>query len=132
MSLLNLAMTQILLGQHAECGAMLAKALAIADETGSVQAKQSALEACAGLAAAKGKWETAGRLFGFCEGQAERTALRRDPADEAFYQAAMERARKAAAAETSRGEIVGRSMSAEDAVREAKSILIIEETPTDR
>ena len=123
MSLLNLAMTRILRGQPSECRTMLGEALVIADETGSVQAQQSALEVCAGLAAAEGRWETAGRLFGYCESQAGRTALRRDAADEAFYQAALDRARNAAADETSRGEVIGRRMSAEAANAEAKSWL---------
>jgi hypothetical protein len=50
--------------------------------------------------------------------------VRRDPADEAFYQAAIARARAQAAAETTMGEASGRSLSAADALREARSFLL--------
>jgi predicted ATPase/class 3 adenylate cyclase len=132
MSLLNLAMTLIPNGPQPECPALLTEALAIADETQSLQAQQSALEVCAGLAVAEGRWETAGRLFGYCESQAERTALRRDPADEAFYQAAIARARAQAATETAMGEASGRTLSADEALRDARSVLLPAASATSR
>jgi hypothetical protein len=92
--LLNLAMSTLARSPE-RIPAMLLETLAIADETGSKPVAQSALEVCAGLAAARGEWERAARLFGAAEKHAEATGLHRDPADEAFLAPLVANARRA-------------------------------------
>ena len=82
--LLNLTMVAIQRGDP--CGAVdpLREVIAFVAETKSPQAMQSLFEVAAGLAASRGEWERAARLFGVAERHASETEYRRDPADEAF------------------------------------------------
>jgi hypothetical protein len=103
---------------------MLLEVLAIAEETGSMPAGQSALDVCAGLAALEGQWERAARFYGAAEAQIDRTRMRRDPADQAFLSPLIEKARIAldeaafAAAQTS-----GRGLPHEGLLAEARGWL---------
>ncbi len=90
---LNLAMVAIQRGAADRARALLTEVLAIAEETGSRQAGQSALEVCAGLAACALDWERAARFYGAAEHQTGSTGIHRDPADEAFLTPLMSRAR---------------------------------------
>ena len=54
------------------------------EETRAPQAMQSLFEVAAGLAASRGEWERAARLFGAAERHVEETDYRRDPADDAY------------------------------------------------
>jgi tetratricopeptide (TPR) repeat protein len=104
--------------------AMLFEALDIAVELGSTRVQHATLDVCAGLAAEGGDWEAAARFFGAAEAQAARTALRRDPADEAYLMPRIAAARQGggdqsfAAAESS-----GRALSHDDAISEARAWL---------
>jgi len=93
-ALLNLAMVSI---GNAPQGveAMLLEALGIAEEIGSRQLAQSALDVAAGLAASVEEWYQAARLYGTAETLAQQTSLQRDRTDEAFLLPLVANARRA-------------------------------------
>jgi predicted ATPase/class 3 adenylate cyclase len=104
--------------------AMLGDALEIAVELRSTRVVQSALDVCAGLAAMGGDWERAARFYGAAEAQANQTALRRDPADEAYLVPLLETARKALGAQPfAAAESRGRALPREDAMSETRAWL---------
>ena len=122
--LLNLAMVAIGRGSRGDATGMLIEARAIAAETGSKTTGQSVLEVCAGLAASRSEWEVAARFYGAAEAQTDKTAIHRDPADEAFLapliaaaRAAMREAASAAA------EAAGRALTYEQAMSAASAWL---------
>ncbi|MDL1862112.1 adenylate/guanylate cyclase domain-containing protein, partial [Betaproteobacteria bacterium PRO7] len=75
--LLNLAMVQVLSGRNDEAAPNLVEADAIGRQIGSQPVERSFLEACAGVAAARGDFERAVLYFGSAEMQREQTGLRR-------------------------------------------------------
>jgi predicted ATPase/class 3 adenylate cyclase len=93
--LLNLSMVSIDRGALARVPAMLLEVLGIAEEIGSKPAGQSALDVCAGLAAARGEPRQAALFYGAAEAQMPQTGLQRDPVDEAFVAPRVESARAA-------------------------------------
>jgi len=95
LGLLNIAMVLIGRGLTARAAATLLEVIAITEQTGSQPAGQSVLEVSAGLAARLGDWQRAAWLFGAAEAQAKQSGLQRDPADEAFVNALMTKARRA-------------------------------------
>jgi hypothetical protein len=103
---------------------MLREALDIASEIGSKPVAQSVLEVSAGLAASRGDWPRAARLFGVAESRAARTGLHRDPADEAFLAPLIARARHALGdAAFAVAEGAGRAVDHDDAIREVRAWL---------
>jgi predicted ATPase/class 3 adenylate cyclase len=82
--LLNLSMVCIGRGATSAAPPMLLEAVQIAAAIGSRPAGFSALEVCAGLAAAREDWKVCATFFGAAEANREKTGLRRDPADDAF------------------------------------------------
>lgn len=123
-ALLNLAMTSIDRGLGQDARALLVEALAIAEETGSKQVGQSALEVCAGLAALRGEWEGAARLYGAAEAESARTGIRRDAVDESFVAPRMAEARAALGdAAFGAAEAAGRALAYEEALRAARARL---------
>jgi predicted ATPase/class 3 adenylate cyclase len=122
--LLNLAMVSIGRGSSERAGRMLLEALDIVDETGSQSAGQSVLEVSAGLAARQSEWGRAARLYGAAEAQAERTGLRRDPADEAFLAPLIGTARGALDESLyNAAEAAGCALAYEEALLEARAWL---------
>jgi hypothetical protein len=82
------------------------------------------LEVSAGIAAARGDWENAARLFGVAEAQAAQTGLHRDPTDEAFLAPLIAKARSALGTDAfNKAESRGRLLSYEDAMAEAQASL---------
>jgi hypothetical protein len=125
--ILGLAMVAI--GRRAERRAidLLREVLAIAAETGSTPAMQSAVEVCAGLAALRQEWERATRLYGAAEAQTQRSGIRRDPADEAFVQPLLAQARSALVeARFTQAEAAGRALPFEEAIAEVRAWLSAE------
>ncbi|MGZ5097207.1 MAG: ATP-binding protein [Usitatibacter sp.] len=122
--LLNLAMLGVAGGEPVAAAGMLREALDIAMRLDSRRVGQSVIEVCAGLAASRQDSAFAAHLYGAAEAHALRTALRRDPADEAFLAPLIAQARAAlggtgfAAAETE-----GRARAYEDAIVEARDRL---------
>jgi predicted ATPase len=118
-ALLNLAMATAGSSADDQVPTMLLEALAIAGEIGSKPVAQSVLEVSAGLAASRGDWPHAARLFGAAEGHAARTGLHRDPADEAFLAPLIARARDALGKPAfAAAERAGRAVGDEEAISE--------------
>ena len=85
---------------------------------------QSALECCSGLAVLLEDWEQAARFYGAAEAMAEVTGLRRDAADEAFYDPRIEKARASLdAAAFEAAERKGRAASTVTAIADARGWL---------
>jgi predicted ATPase/class 3 adenylate cyclase len=123
-ALLNLAMATAGASIDDRVPAMLREALDIASEIGSKPVAQSVLEVSAGLAASRGDWPRAARLFGAAEGRAARTGLHRDPADEAFLAPLIARARHALGeAAFAAAERAGRAVGHDDAISEVRAWL---------
>ena len=123
-ALLNLAMVSIGRGVVARARAALLDVLTLNQEIKSRQVGQSVLEVSAGVAAARGDWENAARLFGVAEAQAAQTGLHRDPTDEAFLAPLIAKARSALGTDAfNDAESRGRLLSYEDAMGEAQASL---------
>jgi tetratricopeptide (TPR) repeat protein len=123
-ALLNLAMATAGSGTDDRVPTMLREALDIAGAIGSKPVAQSVLEVSAGLAASRGDWPRAARLFGVAEGRAARTGLHRDPADEAFLAPLIARARDALGeAAFAKAECAGRAVGDDEAIGEVRAWL---------
>lgn len=123
--LVNLAMLSIAGGEQAEAAGMLLEVIDIATQLDSRRAGQSALEVCAALAASSGEWEYAARLYGGAEAHSVTTALRRDPADEAFLAPLMARTRRALGEiDFATIEAQGRTRAYDDVIAEARAQLL--------
>jgi tetratricopeptide (TPR) repeat protein len=124
-SFLNLAMAAVGRGASDHARQMLVEVLTIAQQIHSTPATQGLLEVSAGLASLTRDWKTAARFYGAVEALADQTGLRRDPADEAFLQPLVERAR-AELGFTAFGaaEREGRALSYEVAMAEARAWLV--------
>jgi len=122
--LLNLSMTAIERGRWETGRDYLREALSIVEATMSKPAGQSVLEVCAGLAVARRQWPAAARFYGMAEGEAAKTGIRRDPADEAFLSPRMAEARRALGEEAFlAGEQEGRALSFGPALKAARAWL---------
>ncbi|MEP6607168.1 MAG: tetratricopeptide repeat protein [Burkholderiaceae bacterium] len=131
--LLNLAMVSIdqANGEHAR--PMLSEALAIAVRMGSRQVGVSALEVTAALCAFCRDCETAAKLFGAAEAQAEQAGLRRDAVDDAFLARLMLRAKTELCPPRFEATArIGRSMPYEEALALAHARLQNESEAADR
>ncbi|MEP6678851.1 MAG: tetratricopeptide repeat protein, partial [Betaproteobacteria bacterium] len=123
-ALLNLAMVLIGRDTKARVPEMLAEVLAIAEDIGSKPAGQSALEVCAGLAAASADWIRVARLFGAAEAHMSSTGLHRDPTDEAFLAPLIDAARQSLGErDFARANDAGRALPYDDAIAEAREWL---------
>lgn len=122
--LLNLAMLAID-GAALDVGAaLLREVCALATESGSKRVGISAIEACAGLAAACREWQTAATLVAAAEEHARQAGLRRDAADNAFLAPRMTDTREAlAASELDAATSAGSNLSYPDALGAASSWL---------
>jgi Tetratricopeptide repeat len=122
--LLNLAMVAIGRNEPESARSMLLEAMAIAAETGSKPAGQSALEVAAGLAALRERWTRAARSFGAAEALMAQTGLQRDPADEAFLAPLMKKARVSLGNDAfSEATTSGRGLGFEEATFEVRKWL---------
>ena len=91
--LLNVTMVYVLRGAHSSARMALQEIMTIADETHSMPVGQSALEVAAGFAATQREPVLALRLFGAAEANTHLTGITRDPADDAFLQPLIAKAR---------------------------------------
>ena len=122
--LASLAMVAITRSSSVSAHEMLLEVLSIAAETQSKPTVQSALEVCAGFAAAQECWVLAARFFGAAEAQAKQIGLRRDPADEVFLAPLVSRARQALGQEAfSTAEAEGVALTSTQALDEARTWL---------
>ncbi len=119
--LLNLAMVAVGRGMQVHARELLLEVLTIAQEIRSIPAAQSALEVCAGLAAARADWLHSARFFGAAEAQAAQSGLHRDAADEVFLAPWMALTRKALGApDYAAAEAAGRALANADALAEGR------------
>jgi tetratricopeptide (TPR) repeat protein len=118
--LLNLAMVAVLRDQPSAARHLLEEVLTIFDRIGSKAMGQSLLEICAGLAVAEGDLRLGAEFFGAAEAQADRSELRRDPADQAFLSAAIAQARDVLGPLATESESVGRSLGYDEATQRAR------------
>ena len=125
-ALLNLAMVCVGSNAGDRARSMLLEVMKIGEEIGSKPVSRSALEVCAALAAAHEHWLQAAQLFGVAEAQREQTTLRRDPADQAFLDPLMERARQALGnSKFASAEERGRTLPLDAALAEARRELSV-------
>ncbi len=119
-ALLNLAMVAVGRSDESTARQLLLEVHAIAEEIGSKAAGQSLLDVCAGLATLRGEWDCVARFYGAAEMQTEQTGLHRDPADGAFIDPLIERAKSHEDASLfAAGEVEGRAWSYPQAMEAA-------------
>jgi tetratricopeptide (TPR) repeat protein len=122
--LLNLAMVAVGRERDEQARTILLEVLAIAADIGSRAAGQSVLEVCAGLASLRKQYDRAGRFYGAAEALATQTGLHRAPADDAFLEPLVAKAREALDATAfDAAEAGGRALSYEEATQEARAWL---------
>ena len=121
--LIGQAMAAIARGEGSRAAPLLREALDLSSETGSTPTQQGAVEVAAGLAASQGDFERCAKLFGAAEAHAQRTGIRRDPADQAFLEPWLAMARERLGSRFSAAEAVGRASAFDDAVREVREAL---------
>lgn len=122
-ALLNRAMALIAGGRPEAAQSLLEEALSIAGLTGSRAVGQSLLEVVSGLAAARGDWTACATFYGAAEAQAQRSGIRRDPADAVFLADAIGRSR-AAHEGTAAAEAVGRELNYDAAIAAVRGFLL--------
>jgi predicted ATPase/class 3 adenylate cyclase len=123
-ALLNLAMVRIGSNAGDRARLMLLEVMKIGEEIGSKPVRRSALEVCAGLAAARKHWLQAAQFFGVAEAQRELTKLRRDPADQAFLDPLIACARRALGNHSfASAEELGRTLTLDTALAQAREEL---------
>jgi non-specific serine/threonine protein kinase len=123
-ALLNLTMVSIGRRNADHARRTLREAGAIADEIGSIPAGQSVLEVSAGLSTLTEDWERSAMFFGAAEAHAEKTGLRRDPADEAFLAPLIEMAKAALGATAfAADEAAGRALTYRFAIEKVRAWL---------
>jgi len=122
--LLNLAMVAVLRDQPSEARQLLDEVLTIVDRIESKAMGQSLLEICAGLAIAESDFRLGAEFFGAAEAQADRSDLRRDPADQAFLSAAISRAQNVLGPSAIECESIGRSLGYHEATERARRWLV--------
>ena len=120
----NLALLYVTLGHADRARALLRESLEIADEIGSSQLRQNALEGCAGLANLLARWEVAARLLGAVEIYAHRSGFFREPADAQFVASLTAATRDALGASAlEAAQAAGRALDSESAIAEARALL---------
>jgi len=122
-ALLNLAMVAIDARDPSPAAHLLARVLSITEATGSRSSGQSLLDVCAALAALRGQWSLCAEFYGAAEAQAERTAMRRDPADQQFIDRHLDAARAALGADYALRDCGGRARDYDAAIGLARTYL---------
>ena len=121
--LLNLAMVRTHRGQLDRSYAAATEALEISERLGSLPLIKSAIEVTCGLAASRGDFSMAARLYGAAEAHGESTGLGRDPADDAFLAPLVKKCAEALGDRYAELEGAGRALAADEALRETRAWL---------
>ncbi len=117
---LNLAMVSMDREEGAFAATCVREALEAAQSHRSLPLLKSALETASGLAAKLADDRAAARFYGAAEAQAQKSGLRRDPADAAFLAPLVERSRsRLGACAFAAGEAEGRALGEAEAAAEA-------------
>ena len=122
-ALLNLSMVAVLDGIDTDVREMLIEVHAIAGEIDSRPTAQTLLDVCAALATKREDWWNAARFFGAAEHLTEHIGLQRHPADEAFLQSFIGRAKTARGSEWSIAEREGRAVAYQEMMTVAQAWL---------
>jgi tetratricopeptide (TPR) repeat protein len=122
LTLLNLAMASTDAGLD-ERAAMVLEAIMLGQEVGSRYVGQGALEVCAGIMAISGDWRCCARIYGAVHMQSLKTGFRRDAADEAFLAPLVDNARAELGTEYEAAETLGRLLSYDEAIADARACL---------
>jgi hypothetical protein len=103
----------------------LLEVLTIAEDIGSKLAEQSAMDACAGLAAMKEDWGRTAQFYGMAEALTTQTGLTRDPSDATFLAPFIAQAKQALGSEAfAASESAGRRLSSDRALAQARAWLV--------
>ena len=122
--LLNRAMIAVSREAPRDAASMLLEIDDMNRDIGSKAVAQSILEASCGLAVLCGDWTRAARCYGAAESLSSQTGIHRDPADHAFLEPRVARARTALdAREFEAAESQGRALGHDAAVAEAREWL---------
>lgn len=122
--LLNLAMVWIQGRNLLQAVSAASEALDIAERLRSRPLVKSGIEVCCGLAASRGDFALATRLYGAAESHGDITGLERDPADDAFLAPLIQGCREALGSDLYvEMETGGRALPHEAALREAREWL---------
>jgi predicted ATPase len=123
-ALCGLAMVAVERDCAGETALFLLEALDEGAKIGSRPAVQYVLAVCVGLAVLLGRWQDAARFHGAVEAQGEQTGLRSDPADRAFLERRLPRARDSLGAEAfDATSALGRLLSVDQARTQARDWL---------
>jgi tetratricopeptide (TPR) repeat protein len=121
--LLNLAMVRLQSGEPDGALAAAMEALDISESLRSQPLLKSVVEVASGLAASRGDFAFAARLYGAAEAQGKSTALGRDPADDAFLAPLVKKCAEALAERYAEVESAGRALAPDEAMRETRAWL---------
>ena len=122
--LINLARVAILRGSGERAKVHLLEAIAIEADIGSKYLAPWILEVSSGLAASLKEWEVAARFFAAAEMRLGELGSRREPADAAFLEPLIAKAREALGESAfAAAEAVGRRLSCEASIAEARAWL---------
>jgi non-specific serine/threonine protein kinase len=120
--LINLAMSSA--SPVADRAAMILEAIELGEAVGSKYVGQSALDACAGVAAVAEDAAACARHYGAAQAQIDRTGVRRDPMDHAFLAPLLAQARERLGGGAFAAlELAGRALSYAEAIEEARGCL---------
>lgn len=122
LNLLNLAALNVARGTGERAVPSLSEALALCIASGHQTNGQYALDVCTGLAALRGEWTVAARLFGSAETQRVRIGVHRDAMDEAYLLPLLARTREALGGEAyEAAEKAGRALGYDEALEKARA-----------
>ena len=120
LNLVNLAMVRVSRSKLEQARELLAEVLTVVEESGVRTTGQVALDVCSALAAARGEWTTAARIYGASESHRLRLGSQREPVDDAFLAPHLARTREALGAPAfAAAEAGGRAVVYEEALAEA-------------
>jgi len=120
----NLARALIDRGTDERARGLLIEGLTIAREIGSTRGGGYVVEITAGLAALHGEWEPAARFYGAVQARFAEIGLRRTPADDAFLESQVAKAREALGDQAfATAETAGRALPYEEVQDEVRSWL---------
>ncbi len=124
LNLINLAALNVKRGTGDRAISPLSEAVAICIESGHQSNGQYSLDVCAALAALRGEWIVATRLFGAAETLRMRIGVQRDAMDESYLLPLLARAREALGEQAyGSAESFGRGLGYDEALAEARGWL---------
>ena len=122
--LTNLARALVDCGTGERVRALLQEGLAIARAIGSTRGEGYVVEVTASLAVLENKWAAAARFYGSVQARFREIGLKRTPADDAFLDLQMAKARQALGTKAfTTAEAAGRAVPWDDMLKEVRTWL---------